>query len=142
MANENRQKTEYEDAPFNTRTMLTGLWIAMILFYIYCDHFSIFRPGEIERVMSGFIGPFKITQLSLVLASLTTILPSLIIVACLFLKPKYLKWINIVGGILFMLVNIGNLVGETWAYYWVYGVIEFLITVAIVIKSIKWPRVK
>ena len=142
MANENRQNTEYADARLSARAVLTVLWITLILLYIYCDHFSFFRPGEIERVISGFIGPFRITQVSLVLASLTTIIPSLIIIACLFLKAKYLRLINIIGGTLFALVSIGNLVGESWAYYWIYGVFELLVTVLIVIKAFKWSLAK
>jgi len=43
---------------------------------------------------------------------------------------------------LFALVSIGNLVGESWAYYWIYGVIEFLVTVLIVIKAFKWSLAK
>ena len=140
MSNGKKQETEYYDVKYNTRTILIGLWVVLILLYIYCDHFSFFRTGEIERIISGFIGPFKITQLSLVLFSLITIIPSLIIIACLFIDPKYLRLINIIGGILFTLVNIGNIVGETWAYYLMYGIIEIAITVLIIIISIKWKK--
>jgi len=140
MTNKNRQHTEYADAPFNTRTVLTGLWITLILLYIYCDFFTLIRTGEIEGVIEGNMGPFTITQLFLALASLTTVIPSLIILACLLLKQPYIRWVNIIGGIVFTMVNIGNLVGETWVYYWIYGVIELLITIVIIIKSIKWPH--
>ena len=141
MANE-KQKLEYADAQFNTRTVLTGLWITLILLYIYCDFFTLIRTGEIEGVIAGNIGPFTITQLFLALASLTTVIPSLMIITCLFLKLPYLRLINIIGGIVFTIVNIGNLAGETWAYYWIYGSIELLITVVITVKSIKWPHVQ
>ena len=140
MANENKQKAEYVDAKYNARTILIGLWVVLILLYIYCDHFSFFRTGEIERIISGFIGPFKITQISLILSSLITIIPSLTIVACLFVKPNILRCINIIVGILFTLVNIGNIVGETWAYYLMYGIIEIIITVMITIISIRWKK--
>ena len=76
----------------------------------------------------------------MVLFSLITIIPSLIIVACLFIEPKYLRLINIIGGILFTLVNIGNIVGETWVYYLMYGLIEIVITILIIIVSIKWKK--
>ena len=140
MAKENKQRYEYVDVKYSTRTILMGLWVVLILLYIYCDHFSFFRTGEIERIISGFIGPFKITQISLVICSLITIIPSLIIAACLFVKAKIIRWINIIAGILFTLVNIVNIVGETWAYYLLYGIIETVITVLITIISIKWIR--
>ena len=142
MANENKQKTEYADVRYSTRTVLTGLWIILILLYVYCDVFTLIRTGEIEGIITGNMGPFKITQMFLALASLSTVIPSLIILACLLLKLPYLRWVNIIGGIVFTMVNIGNLAGETWAYYWIYGVIELLITLIITVKSIKWPQVK
>ncbi len=37
------------------------------------------------------------------------------------------------------MVSIGNLVGETWVYYIMYGVIEVLIFLAIVFYALKWP---
>jgi hypothetical protein len=139
MPDENKQKTEYMDITFSTRTIVMVLWIVLILLYVYCDHFSFFRTGELEKVIAGFMGPFKITQLSLILASLLTIIPSLAIIACLFLKSGILRWINIMSGIVFTLVNIANIVGETWAYYLAYGIIELCVTLLITIMSIKWP---
>ena len=133
MANENKQKTEYVDVKYNTRTILIGLWVVLIFLYTYCDKFLFFRL--IERIISRFIRPFTITQIS----TLITIIPSLIIVACLFIKPKILRWINIIAGILFTIVNIGNIVGER-AYYFMFGIIEIAITVLIIVVSIKWKK--
>ena len=67
-------------------------------------------------------------------------IPSLMIIANIFIKLIAIKWINIIAGILYTLVNIGNIIGEKWAYYIIYGVIEIIITVLIIIKSIKWPK--
>ena len=47
MSNGKKQETEYYDVKYNTRTILIGLWVVLILLYIYCDHFSFFRTGEI-----------------------------------------------------------------------------------------------
>ena len=51
-----------------------------------------------------------------------------------------IKWINIIAGIVYTLVNVGNIVGEKWAYYLIYGIIEIIITILIIIKSIKWDK--
>ncbi|GHT28317.1 hypothetical protein AGMMS49574_02370 [Bacteroidia bacterium] len=140
MDNKNKQKTEYDDVKLNTRTILIGLWTALMLLYIYCDIFTFFRPNHIKEVMDGFMGPFPVNQISLMVAGILMALPALMIMANLFIKMIIIKWINIIGGILFTLVNIGNMVGEKWAYYIIYGVIELIITVLIIIKSIKWPK--
>jgi hypothetical protein len=111
-----------------------------MLLYIYCDIYSFFRPNHINEINDGFMGPFQINQISLVIAALMMAIPALMIVANLFVKLVIIKWINIIAGIVYTFVNIGNIIGETWAYYLIYGVIEIIITVLIIIKSIKWPK--
>ncbi|GHU07146.1 hypothetical protein FACS1894151_01010 [Spirochaetia bacterium] len=140
MDNKNKQKTEYDDVKLNTRTVLIGLWTALMLLYIYCDIFTFFRPNHINEIIDGFMGPFPVNQISLMVAGILMALPALMIIANLFIKMVKIKWINIIGGILFTLVNIGNMVGEKWAYYIIYGIIELIITVLIIMKSIKWPK--
>jgi hypothetical protein len=140
MFNKNKQKIEYEDTKLSTRIILIGLWATLMLLYIYCDIFTFFRPNHINEIIEGFMGPFPVNQISLLVAGLLMALPALMIVANLFLKLPVIKLLNIIAGIVYTLVNIGNIIGEKWAYYIVYAVIEILITVLIIIKSIKWPR--
>jgi hypothetical protein len=136
----NKQKDEYEDVKLNNRTILIGLWTVLMLLYIYCDIFSFFRPNKLNEMIAGFMGPFQINQISLITASVLMAIPALIIIANLFIKLVIIKWINIIGGIVYTLVNIGNIIEEKWAYYIIYAIIEILITVLIIIKSIKWPK--
>jgi hypothetical protein len=140
MLNGERQKSEYEDIKLNTRTILIGLWTALMLLYIYCDIFSFFRPNHINEIIAGFMGPFQINQISLMVSALLMAVPVLMIIANLFIKMVIIKWINIIAGIVYTLVNIGNIIGEKWAYYLIYGVIEIGITLLIIIKSVKWPK--
>jgi hypothetical protein len=60
--------------------------------------------------------------------------------ACLFLKAQAAKWLSAAVGTVYTLVNIGNLVGETWAYYWIYGVLEIAMTIGIVIAATRWKK--
>ena len=121
-----------------TAIKLAGLWTTLMLLYIYCDIYATFRTGFLEEAMAGNMGPFEVSQLSLALAGALMIIPALMITANLFLKQKAAKWANIIIGGLYTLVNIGNLMGETWAYYWLYGLCEIFITVVIIIVAIKW----
>ncbi|MDR1539070.1 MAG: DUF6326 family protein [Clostridiales bacterium] len=52
--------------------------------YLYCDIFSFFRPGHIEEVLAGFMGPVAINQMSLVSASLV------LAILALMIMPVYL----------------------------------------------------
>jgi hypothetical protein len=140
MANANKQKVEYVDVKFTTRTILIGLWITLMLLYIYCDIFSFFRPNHINEILEGKLGPFQINQISLIVSGILMAIPALMIMANLFIKLVAIKWINIIAGIVYTFVNIGNLIGETWGYYIMYGLIEILITVLIIIKSLKWQK--
>ena len=138
MINENKPMMEYKDVKINTRTILIGLWIALMLLYIYCDILSFFRPNLLHEINDGFMGPFPVSQISLMVAGLMMALPALMIIANLFIKLVAIKWINFIAGIVYTLVNIGNMVGEKWAYYIMYGIIELILTVLIIIKSLKW----
>ena len=124
----------------NTRLKLTGLWTTLMLLYIYCDIYSTFRTGHLEEVMAGKMGPFEVSQATLAILGALMIPTALMVAVSLFAKAKVVKWASMIVGALYTLVNIGNLVGETWVYYWMYGALELAITVFIVIFAAKWPK--
>jgi hypothetical protein len=142
MSNDNGQNKEYEDVKYPTRTILIGLWITLMLLYIYCEILWYLRPNRINEIIDGFMGPFQIDQISLMIVGIVMAIPALMIVANLFIKLNAIKWINIIAGILYTLVSIGNITNEKWAYNLIYGIIEIIITLLIIIKSIKWYRKK
>ena len=129
-----------EDVKIDTRLTLAGLWAALMLLYIYCDIFSLFRPGHIGEIMAGHMGPFAVSQATLVAFGIMMILPVLMLIACLFLKAVLVRRLNIIGGALYTAVGIGNMAGETWAYYILYGVVEVLVTLLIFFTAIGWGK--
>ena len=124
--------TETEDVKINVKMKLSALWVALMLVYIYADIFSLYRPGQIEEMISGRMGPFPVTQGSLLLASILMMIPAVMVFLSLTLKPKVNRWANIILGVLYTLVNISNLIGETWAFYIFFGVVEIVLTFLIV----------
>jgi len=128
-----------DDTKVNVKIILAGLWTVLMVLFIYADIFSLFRNGQIEKMISGYMGPFMVTQNSLLIASLLMAIPALMIIISLTLKSKINRYINIVVALAYVFVEIGNMIGETWIYYLVYGIIEIIITIFIVIKAIKWP---
>src|SRR5687768_9422088 len=99
-----------EDVKLNVKMKLSALWIAMMLLYIYADILSLFRPGQIEEMIEGRMGPFPVTQLSLLTASILMIIPAVMVFLSLTLKPAFNRWTNIAVGVLYTLVNISNLI--------------------------------
>lgn len=133
-------KNDLERFKVNTRIKLSGLWVTMMLLYIYCDLYSLHRPGYISEMIAGMIGPFEVNQGVLAGFGILMAIPALMIPVCLFLKSKISKWANVIVGALYTLVNIGNLIGEVWAYYWIYGILEVIVTIAIITVAAKWTR--
>ena len=133
-------KKTLDDSRINVKIILAGLWIVLMVLFLYADVFSLYRTGQIEKMISGHMGPFIVSQNSLLLSSLLMAIPALMIIISLTLKSKINRYSNIVVASAYILVEIGNMIGETWIYYLVYGVIELIITVFIIIKAIKWPK--
>ena len=127
-----------EDGKISVRLKLSALWGAMMLLYIYADILSLFRPGQIEKITEGLMGPFPVTQASLLVASLLMIIPAVMVFLSITLKPAVNRWTNITLGVLYTLVNISNLIGETWAYYTAFGIVEIVLTLLIIWYAWKW----
>jgi cbb3-type cytochrome oxidase subunit 3 len=135
-----KQTTKKEDVTINVKMKLSALWVALMLLYIYADIFSLYRPGQLKEMMEGLMGPFPVTQGSLLTASILMIIPAVMVFLSLTLRPKVNRWANIILGVLYTFVNISNLIGETWIYYMVSGVVEIAVTLLIVWYAWKWPN--
>jgi hypothetical protein len=129
-----------EDVQINVKLKLSALWITMMLLYIYADILSLFRPGELDEILKGFMGPFPATQGSLLVAAIMMMIPAIMVFLSLILKPRLNRGVNIVLGALYILVNIGNVIGESWAYYLLFGVVEIVIASLIIWFAWKWPQ--
>ena len=135
-----KKATEMEDMKIGVKIKLSALWVAMMLLYIYADILSLFRPGQIEEMREGLMGPFAVTQASLLVASILMIIPAVMVFLSLTLKPKVARWANIAVGVLYTVVNISNLIGEAWAYYIFFGIVEIVLTLLIVWYAWTWPK--
>jgi hypothetical protein len=133
-----KKTTEMEHVKVNVKMKLSALWATLMLLYIYADHFSLFRTGQIEEMISGRIGPFPVTQGSLLVFSILMMIPAVMVFLSLALKPAVSRWANIILGVLYTTVNISNLIGETWVYYMFFGVVEIVLTFLIVWYAWKW----
>jgi hypothetical protein len=131
--------TEFETGTVSTNLKLAAAWMALIAFYIYADFLSLYRPGQIDEVRRGVMGSFEVSQVTLFVASLIVIIPAVMIVLSLHLSARVNRSLNLVMAILYTLVNVSNLVGEEWAYYFLFGIAEIAITVHIFFTAWRWP---
>jgi hypothetical protein len=129
-----------QDAKIPTKIKLSALWIVLMFLFIYVDHFSLFIPGVIENAIAGEVGGFQVTQVWLVTAMILMVVPSLMIFLSLALPAKVNRWVNIIAGIVYVVVVVGNTIGETWVFYIFASVIEVVLLLLIVVFAWKWPR--
>ena len=129
---------ERETGGVNVRIRLAGAWTTLIALYIYADFLSLYRPGELEEIGRETMGPFDVSQGTLLMASLIVIIPALMILGSLVLAAGPNRWANLVLAVLYTLINVGNLVGEGWAYYILFGVLEIAVMGFIFITAWRW----
>jgi hypothetical protein len=131
--------TDFENRRVDPKLKLAAAWMALIALFIYADFLSLYRPGQIDEIRRGVMGPLDVSQATLVLASLIVIIPAVMIVLSLLLPARVNRPLNLVLAILYTLVNISNLVGEGWAYYYLFGIAEIAITALIFFTAWRWP---
>ncbi len=118
--------------------MLSALWAALMFLYVYADLLSFYKPGHLDEMLAGRMGPLPVTQSSLFAGSVLMVIPALMIFLSLALKPGASRWANVILGALYTAVNIANLVGVSWAYYILFGVVEIALTLLIIGYAWRW----
>ena len=136
--NTTNRTTAQQGVKISVPMKLSALWISLMLLYIYADIFSLFRPGVLDEMAAGRMGPFPVTQGSLFAAALLMVIPAVMVALSITLKPGVNRWANIILGVLYTCVNISNLIGETWAYYLLAGTSELVVTCLIIWFAWKW----
>lgn len=139
MDNKNKDFVNYK---VDTKIVLAGFWLVVMILYVYCDIFSLYRTGQIENILNGKMGFLDINQSTLIIASILMIIPTLMIGFCLLLPASLNRLLNIIIGVVYTIVNIGNIISETWIYYYIFGVFEIFAIALIITKAIKWPTQK
>lgn len=138
MANSNNLK----DVQIDVKYKLSALWVAVMCCYIYGDYFSLFVPGRIQDLMHGISGVGTTTPVMLLLFAILMTLPSLMIFLSLALKAKWNKVMNLIMGLFFtviMTLVVATSLNEWMIFYTYLGIVEILITSAIMWYAWKWP---
>jgi len=138
--NTNNKATEMEDMKIGVKMKLSALWAALMFCFVYGDIFSFHRPGLIVEIIAGKMGPFPVTQGSLLGAALYMAIPGVMVFLSLALKPKVNRWANIILGVFYIVTNSISFLTDSWAYFIVLGVVEVVLTALIVWYAWKWPK--
>jgi len=136
----NKKATILEDVKINVKIKLSALWVAVMVSYVYNDIFDLYKPGEMEHIIAGYMGPYPTTQVSLLTAMILMTIPTLMVFLPLALPAKANRWTNIIVGILYILVAIGNVIGESWVFYISGNIVQVVLLLLIVGYAWKWPK--
>jgi len=142
MNSEKKTATILEDPKINIKIKLAGLWASMLFLFIYVDYFGLFIPGVMEKIIEGEAAHtgIQITQVFLLAVIILMMIPSLMIFLSLALPAKANRLTNIIVGIFNIVVVVGGLIGESWAYYIFASIVELVLLSLIVWYAWKWPK--
>lgn len=134
--------TKFEDVKVNIRIVLSGLWAAVTLCYLYGDHFELYVPQKAKGLVEGT--NLLDTPLKLFIAAFALSLPAVMVFLSLILKPQINRILNIVLGLFFtavmLLIAVTSL--TAWRAFYVFlALVESFITILIVVYAWKWKRV-
>lgn len=128
------------DPRVGIRTKLSALWVAVMFLYVYVDIFSFYKPGTIDGILVGRVWTLDITQGWALGALALMTVPILMVVLSLTLPAAAARWINVAVAALYVLVSIGNAVGESWLYLWLGAAVEAAVLLLVVRYAWTWPR--
>ncbi len=128
-----------EDVKINVKIKLAALWATVMFIYVYVDIFGFYRPGIIEEIIAGEVAGIQINQVFLLGALILMTIPSLMVFLCLALPAKVNRWTNIIVGIAYIVVVLGFLIGESYAFYIFGSIVEAVLLGLIVWYAWKWP---
>lgn len=133
--------TPFEDIKVNVKVILSGLWAAVTLCYLYGDYFELYVPDKAKGLVEGT--NLLDTPLKLFMAAVLLSLPAVMVFLSLILKPGINRVLNIVLGIFFtavmLLIAVTSL--SLWRAFYVFlALLESLITMLIVWHAWKWKR--
>jgi Sec-independent protein secretion pathway component TatC len=106
-----------------TRIKLAALWIVMMFNIVMADIIGFMHPGTLQRMIDGNVG-FTITSELLLLFSLLSAVPIVMIFLSLILPVKTNKWLNTVAVVLTTLFVVGA--GSATLSYFFFAALEIL----------------
>jgi hypothetical protein len=136
------QAGQYQDTRIDVKLVLSALWIAMLIVFAYVDIFGFFRADILDAALDGKVATMGITidQMFLVFTTAYVLIPTLMVILSLVLRPRVNRIVNIVVALVYAVSIIALCIGEEWAYYLLGSAVEVVLLVAIVRTAWTWPR--
>jgi len=129
-----------EDPRVHVRLKLSALWTSLMLCYIYGDYFGLYKPGKLQGMLQGQMGPLGPTNQGVLLGTaILMAIPGVMVFLSLILTPGLNRRVNIVLGLVYTLIMVITMPGA-WAFYIFLGIVEVVLSLLIVWNAWKWPK--
>jgi Family of unknown function (DUF6326) len=140
VSGDKRGMTVLDDVKIPVRIKLSALWASVMFCYIYGDYFGLYKPGALQSMLDGRMGPLGPTTQGVLLGTtLMMAIPSAMVFLSLVLRAGVCRWANIVLGLVYTAIMLLTMPGA-WAFYLVLGVIEIVLTLLILRYAWTWPK--
>lgn len=115
------------------RTVVSSLWLFVVLNYLYCDVFGLFWAEDLNALLSGEIGGLHITQGFLLGMSVLMTIPMGSVLASRIAPHRVARWSSVAAGVVMTLVQAASLgVGSApTLHYGYFSIIEIATTATI-----------
>ena len=136
-----RAPRQYRDSQVDVKLVLSALWITMLFVFAYVDIFGFYRADVLNAAHDGKMANtgFRVNQTFLTYTLVYILVPTLMIVMSLLIRPRVNRIVNIVVSLIYLVTIIGAAIGEDWVYYLVGSAVEVVLLIAIARSAWKWP---
>lgn len=135
-----KKESVLDDMAIHVKVKLAALWASLMLLYLYGDYFGLYKPGYLQSMLDGRMGPLgPVTQNVLLGTSVLMAIPALMVYLSVALKPGVNRWLNIILGAAYAAIMLITMPGA-WNFYIFLGIIEVALSLLIVWHAWKWPR--
>ena len=125
----------------NRKTLLSTIWIFVVLNYLYCDVLGLMDSGMLAQLLSGNIDGMHITQIFLLGSAILMEISMSMVLLSRILPYKANRIANIIAGLITTVVQIITLfVGTTTIYYIFFSIIEITGTAAAFWLALRWKN--
>jgi lipoprotein signal peptidase len=129
--------TDEKTAGLDVRSKLSTLWIVVMFAMVFADVIGFMNPGALQRIMNGETG-FEITQGLLLIFSVLTAIPIVMIFFSRVLNRKANQWANTVAAVVTLVYVVGG--GSSYLSYLFFAAIEVVAMLLIVWYAWHWPK--
>jgi hypothetical protein len=143
MRTQTAELTALDDRQVPVQVKLAAAWTSFMFLYLYVDDLGLYKPGVVDDILAGVVHEFEIGPTFVSIALTALAIPSLMILLSTTLPARVNRTINLVVATLYIPFSMYNAVGESWTYFYFYGLsigLEVLLLAFILRSAWTWPR--